>query len=379
MRNINKKTVVFLIFFIVSTFFNNFYLKNFNANIFYIIFWALVFVSSIILLGYRKDKNLNKVDVIQIVFIYCVTYLILTYIGGIAVGYYKNLYSLNFIKIIENIFPLLILIILEELVRYNIISKEANKFVIFLLIMLFVSFDILTQYNAYNLSTSSGIFELIGYLILPSIITNALLTFMTEKSGYLPSITYRIILELYIYLVPIIPDYGVYIQSLLNIIFPLIMFLKINTIYAKETYKARTPKRFVSIIITIPLMCILIALVGLISGVFSYYMMAIASNSMVPTFSRGDAVIVQKIKTSEIENIEVGDIIVYYHDQKMIVHRVVSIKKTNGGLVFNTKGDNNEDKDNWDITESNIKGVVKKEIKYIGYPSIWLEEKLESK
>ena len=379
MRNINKKTVVFLIFFIVSTFFNNFYLKNFNANIFYIIFWALVFITSIILLGYRKDKNLNKVDVIQIVFIYCVTYLILTYIGGIAVGYYKNLYSLNFIKIIENIFPLLILIILEELVRYNIISKEANKFVIFLLIMLFVSFDILTQYNAYNLSTPSGIFELIGYLILPSIITNALLTFMTEKSGYLPSITYRIILELYIYLVPIIPDYGVYIQSLLNIIFPLIMFLKINTIYAKETYKARTPKRFVSIIITIPLMCILIALVGLISGVFSYYMMAIASNSMVPTFSRGDAVIVQKIKTSEIENIEVGDIIVYYHDQKMIVHRVVSIKKANGGLVFNTKGDNNEDKDNWDITESNIKGVVKKEIKYIGYPSIWLEEKLESK
>jgi signal peptidase len=119
--------------------------------------------------------------------------------------------------------------------------------------------------------------------------------------------------------------------------------------------------------------------VGLISGVFSYYMMAIASNSMVPTFSRGDAVIVQKIKTSEIENIEVGDIIVYYHDQKMIVHRVVSIKNANGGLVFNTKGDNNEDKDNWDITESNIKGVVKKEIKYIGYPSIWLEEKLESK
>jgi signal peptidase I len=68
--------------------------------------------------------------------------------------------------------------------------------------------------------------------------------------------------------------------------------------------------------------------------------MAVVSSSMVPTLNKGDLVIV---KGTEVENIVVGDIIVYHNPLQgvAVVHRVVDIKEENGERIFYTKGDNN--------------------------------------
>jgi signal peptidase I len=68
--------------------------------------------------------------------------------------------------------------------------------------------------------------------------------------------------------------------------------------------------------------------------------MAVVSSSMVPTLNKGDLVVV---KGTEIENIVVGDIIVYHNPLQgvAVVHRVVDIREENGMLTFYTKGDNN--------------------------------------
>ena len=85
---------------------------------------------------------------------------------------------------------------------------------------------------------------------------------------------------------------------------------------------------------------------------------------MNPTFKRGDIVIYKKE-----DNILPGDIIVFKNENQIIVHRVISINE-----YYVTKGDANNTVDYLKIKKEDIKGVYQFSIKYLGYPSIWLNE-----
>jgi len=67
--------------------------------------------------------------------------------------------------------------------------------------------------------------------------------------------------------------------------------------------------------------------------------MAVVSSSMEPTLYRGDLVVIKGVNPDDIQ---VGDIIVYYNRFKHIpvVHRVVDIQIIDGKRYFITKGDN---------------------------------------
>ncbi len=99
-------------------------------------------------------------------------------------------------------------------------------------------------------------------------------------------------------------------------------------------------------------------------GLFAYKPIAILSNSMNPIFKRGDVVIYKKE-----ENIKPGDIIVFQYQNQIIVHRVLSIHE-----YYVTKGDANNNVDYIKVKKEDIKGVYQFSLKYLGYPSIWLNE-----
>jgi len=81
----------------------------------------------------------------------------------------------------------------------------------------------------------------------------------------------------------------------------------------------------------------------IIIGIFiAQHMNVVISGSMEPVLHKGDIIIVD----NNVNNIQVGDIIVYYgtwSDQpKNIVHRVIKVnKEDNGTTTYITKGDNN--------------------------------------
>ena len=95
---------------------------------------------------------------------------------------------------------------------------------------------------------------------------------------------------------------------------------------------------------------------------------------MNPNINKGDIVIVKKIKSEQIENIEVGDILVFNMRNKVVVHRVQKINDNNNRLSFITKGDNNIDVDNWVVNENDVIGIVTAKIPIVGYPTVWLNE-----
>ena len=98
---------------------------------------------------------------------------------------------------------------------------------------------------------------------------------------------------------------------------------------------------------------------------------------MEPNIKKGDAVVLEKIeKVDREKEVKKGVIIAYRHGKKVIVHRINKIEEKNGEKQITTKGDNNEVVDNWIVEESDILGIVRAKIPVIGWPSVWLSERL---
>jgi signal peptidase len=90
---------------------------------------------------------------------------------------------------------------------------------------------------------------------------------------------------------------------------------------------------------------------------------AVFSESMLPTFYKGDMIIVQGEP-----NYNVGDIVVYDSPvyKYPIIHRVIEIKPD--GLV--TKGDNNRAPDPWVTPESSVHGKALLRIPLLGWVKV---------
>ena len=92
---------------------------------------------------------------------------------------------------------------------------------------------------------------------------------------------------------------------------------------------------------------------------------------MTPNINKGDVVVIEKIKEN-YEDTEIGQVIAYRHDNKIVVHRLVKKIKIGNDTYYYTKGDNNDSIDGYKITNDMIIGLVNIRVPYIGYPTVWL-------
>jgi len=362
-------TLLFLVFNIfISSIFT---LTNLN----YVLLWLGMLIFLILTVGLEKEKNLYKIDIIQWIFIYVVSYFVIIYIFGFFFGFVRSIYSFAITSIIKNTLPVIAIIIFQELIRFIIISKsKEKKFLIYFMLIIFIAFDVLLALSIYNFSNAMGIFEFIFLLLIPSIINNTLFTYINYKSGYKVSIVYRLLMDVTLYLLPIYPDLGIYIRSVFSIAFPLVMFLAINSFYAKTKAVVVRKKRISRFLFWGPFITISLCMVILISGIFKVYVIAIGSGSMTPNINVGDAVIIEKLTTEEIQYIDVGHVIAFEKDNILVVHRIIDMYYKDGKLVYQTKGDYNTDQDPYVVEMNSVKGLVRFRLPYIGYPSVWLNE-----
>ena len=292
-------------------------------------------------------------------------------------GFERNGYSLSLLNIFRNSFPILVVILVSEFFRFELNTKSENqKSLIVLSSILFILVDINIAMQVYDFSNLNDLLEMAALVTLPSITKNILLTYFSLKFGFASTLIYQIIMELYIYLVPILPDFNIYLESIITFIYPLIL-LKITKLMLKadekkeEVVKGKNISRFVNIFIIL----IMFVIVLLTSGIFKYYFLSIGSGSMTPNINKGDVVIVEKYNENELENIEKGDILVYKKENQVVVHRVVEVNQGDE-ITFRTKGDNNDDEDAWIINEKDVIGIAKFRIPLVGYPTVWLNETL---
>jgi len=93
----------------------------------------------------------------------------------------------------------------------------------------------------------------------------------------------------------------------------------------------------------------------------------VLSGSMSPAIKTGGAVVTQHVDPRAIA---VGDVMTYHSplDGRLTSHRVVGITSEDG-LLFQTRGDANEDPDPYSVSAANVVGKVRFSIPYIGYPA----------
>jgi len=99
--------------------------------------------------------------------------------------------------------------------------------------------------------------------------------------------------------------------------------------------------------------------------------------SMEPTLSAGNLILIDQAEPSDIAE---GDIIVfsvpsavrdYYNYPPLVAHRVIKVTEE-PGISFRTQGDN-AGEDPFTVRAQDLKGVVGKQIPYLGFPLLFLQ------
>lgn len=365
------ETIIFFILALNSFFWN---VLGGYTTVFFLILTTIIFKK---LFGFERDKHSKTKDIIFEIIIFLLIFFLLYYLFGIVIGFAKtdNYYNLD--GIIKFIIPLIITIILKEFLRYNVIMKsEGNKLLTVVSIILFVLIDITNSIYYVGFNNFNNTFIFIALVLLPSISTNIVCSYLTYKVGYKPSMLYLLVINMYPYLLPIIPNPNEYIASLINFLLPIVLFYKVSGIFKleEEEQLERNYNKKTIFSLIIPTVIVII-LVYFTSGYFKYKTIAIASGSMEKEISKGDIVIIEKFDNKDDYNkLKEGQIIAYEYQGIIVVHRIIKILNDNGEYFVYTKGDANSVSDNYVVKQKMIIGTVKTKIPFVGLPTVWLNE-----
>lgn len=379
MRRINNKSIfviftmfiyIFASFFLIKSF-NNLYFKVINP-----IFWGLLFGVS---LFFFKGEYVNKkyrYDILLNIVIYLILFFIVYYVAGFLSGFQKTPYDNSIKGIIVNIWSYGIVIFFQEYIRKVLINRTGrNIYLVFFITALFISFDLSKVLVSYDFSSFEKVFQFVIISLNPILVKNILLSYLTYVSDYIPPIIYRFLLEIFSYVVPFIPNFNWFLMGVINLVFPILTLIGCYRTIKKRDNKTEYRRLKRNNLVYVPILSVLLVIAILVSGVFKYQLMAIASNSMNPVFYRGDAVVMQRLKSDDLSEIKIGDILVFESDKRIVVHRVIAKEQSLGGkTLYQTKGDNNNAPDSELVDPSNIVGKFKFGIKFIGYPSVVLQE-----
>lgn len=330
--------------------------------------------------GYEFKRRRFMYEATFYIFSYCLLFMLITYIIGIFIGFTSNVYKLDFSNLIHNIIPYTALILSSELLRYEITRKGDGSVASHILtVIILILVDLTIFLNTYNLNIVDEQIKYICAILLPSTFKNIVLTYFTRISGPLPSLIYRIIIDLKLVILPIFPSFGLYFDCTINCILPVLMFALVEINLKKFRNKGidaiNVKNHFIYKYLLIFVLFIVTLSVNLLaSGKFKYTILSIGSGSMTPNINKGDAVFCEKL---DDKSPQIGDVIVFKKDGKNIVHRVIEIVDLNDNeKIYFTKGDSNEGPDGYPIEKKDIYGIVKFRIRYIGIPSVKLKELL---
>lgn len=374
----NKSAINIIILLIIYFIINNFMLTNSSLGTLVAPLILLVIsIFSYFTLPKTERRIRYKYEKYQNIIIILIVYFISYFLSGLIFGYEYTLYKNDIISIIKNSYILITPIVLNEYIRNKLVINTSdnirNTFIISIIFIL-TNININQLFN--NLIPFSSGFKYISVIIIPLIITSFAMTKLTKMAGKKSTITYNVFQKIIPIILPIIPSIPWILTAIISITLPMIIYY--NIYYIELIYNGRTRRYSTNSKKEYPLYIIIIVLILFILKVFKYYPVAILSNSMKNTFSKGDTVIVEKVNDINIDKIKEYDIIYYKKNNKYIIHRVVEIINKENNRLFITKGDNNNNKDNWIVNEEDIIGIIKFSIPYIGYPSVWMNDCLNN-
>jgi len=381
MRALNKKIVfvyglviAYVVARILSVVTEDFVISNeMNLGI-----WGILFLIGIFVTRGSYNRYLDQYDKIQTTFIVVVAYLMVYFVLGLFVGYQYNAYSMTPRGLLHNTIMFMPIVIFQEYIRqvftsYSNGNSKALAFITILFILISINFNSLRS----DFRTAEAGFKFVCSDLIPLVASNFVFTYLSYISSFKPPMIYRLLITASTIYLPILPNLNWFYTGLFGILVPMILYVLVNYAQAKLERKLTWREEKKSRPITyVPVLVIGFLIVGFVIGLFKYQPVAVISDSMLPVFARGDMIIVEKFEKDKVDQIQVDDIIKFAVDNYYVIHRVHAIEETDKGLVFTTKGDNNNAPDSKPVYPEQIQAIYRGHVKYLGFPSVWLSEAL---
>lgn len=367
MKNIRIKIIqISLMIFLLLAFIYNTQISKIVIAVILLVFMVITHY----LVKTDKQEKINSKQIMLILTLFGIGYIGIIYTLGIFAGYYNSIVKFSKWSIINYIIPYIVIIISSEIIRKRMILKENNKWTNIIILIEMILIDVVLNIGNYNLTINTETFALITFVIISSIANNLLYNYIITKfRNEKANIIYRTITTIYPYIIPITPDLYIFLESIIKIIAPYVIYIILEKIYddKKEitTIKQKNQEKIIYILVSI----IIIGIVILVSCKFKYGALVIGSGSMTGTIDKGDIIIYERYEEGEIEK---DEIIIFTDGDTKIVHRVVDKTIYGTETRYYTKGDANEQEDNGWRVESEIVGTVKHRIRYLGYLTLWV-------
>lgn len=318
-----------------------------------IIFWLSTFI-------YLKKYFTKYITIKKIpyhfdkAFIISLAFTIIYFLSGFKLGFAPSPFKHNLFSLLKNIGIFLIPSLGLEIARYIFVYYNKNKPLALGLITVIIT---MIELNfSFIFLAKNILFKIICVQMIPLIIKNILFTYLAKRDEFFLTII-LVIMDNLALIFGYFPNLDWFKEGTFLLLKYAFIYLAIRPINVTKSY---------------PLLFLTCLIVLFMIGIFNYKPIAILSNSMSPCFKRSDIVIYKKITSQD--QLEKGTIIVFKKQDTIIIHRIYAL---NNDYIL-TKGDNNNQVDNFKITMDDILGIYQFHIKYLGYPSIWLYEYLNS-
>ena len=377
MKKSYQKLIIFDIVVMIILLLNSFIL-NILGNYYYMdIFLILLLIAFKYFFGFEKDRHRYTKDIIINFLIIFLISFIIYYILGIFIGFYKTQNYLNFYGITTFILPYVAMIVIREYLRMQMLNKtEKSKMLTIITVLLFTLMEISVRFASSNFDSNYNIFIFIALTLLPIISNNIVCTYIAKKVGFKANIFWLLVSGLYAVILPIAPNSGLYITSLIQFLFPYVLMYNVYTFFKKRDRDIPISYIKKRVYVEIYALAVMVfCLAYFVSGYFRYYAIAIATGSMLPNIKVGDVVIVDQHK--HYKDLEIGEVIAYKYHGIVVVHRLYDVVVVKDDYYFYSKGDANENVDNYIIYPDTILGDVKFKIPYVGLPTVWLNKLFE--
>lgn len=374
-----KKREILIILLIIAYIFVSFFTHALKTADYLInpLLWFIIFTISFYLNQDYKNRNKSKYENTQNIMIILFVFSILFFGSGLIFGYQYNIFSRSLDALVKNVMTFVFVIFLQEYVRHILLVRgpKSNAYRIFVT-ALFIIVQVNMHYLINHLVSPLNILEYLSTEFVLIVINNIILTYMSLKVNAFVTYIYRLVFVVLNIFLPIVPAH----EWLLSFLFSLSLASVIAfSIIRRETLDSREYRKrdlknnnYISLFSSF---AVLLVMVLFVTKFFHYFPVAIASDSMQPVFSRYSVVIIEKIKAEDA--LEVGDIIYFQMNDKMITHRIIEKQNIGDKLFFKTKGDNNKVEDKWFVSFDDVQGRIRFSIAYLAYPSVKLSEILE--
>lgn len=307
-------------------------------------------------------------------FIFALLFICVQVLAGLVDGLGKSPYDHSVFGIAVNVFSVGVVLVGREFFRSYIMNNMAKneKYIVFLSVSLFMTALAFPVEKYLDLQGYESIVKFFAQFFLPEFSKNFLATYLVYLGGPTSSLIFLGVLNAFHWLSPILPDLQWITAASVGVLTPIFMFSTMQSMYeveSKKVHKREVEKEgLVSFIITI---LISVGIVWFAVGVFPVYPSVIVTGSMKPMISPGDVILVKK--TTDIKEVQIGDVIHFKRDGIMISHRITDIVIKDGVPNYRTRGDNNNTEDIELVRPDQLKGEIIRVVPNIGWPTLLIK------